>query len=459
MEENSITQYYQRKTEKLFRCLQQTKENPCHKNIHSLRLRVKWHKSSVYLLNSNPELSFNFDELLQVLLPVYNSAGEFRENYNNQKLIQSLDSENSTSCLESLRSDAITYEENFTKALSALNTNELHAAFRPVLDQLKQIEYDDLVDSLWSGTLSLLHTINEACCPDMDNVKLHKLRKQIKHLNFGCKWLNNSHVFCTEINLSAFKYLAQQIGKWHDHVVLYDYLNNTESNYKQLINAIKREMAICHNNIILNISQVQIKEDLLEQYSPFHYFKTRDDFRHWLSLNHQYCQRMRMAFYKKHTGVETISYNDAVEEAICFGWIDSLVKGVNNDYYTRKFTPRNKKSMWSATNVQRVENLLKQGLIKEAGIKSLPLDKQNKRPDWSQVKVYGNEKETATLPAYMASAFKANEPAMTNFRNLAASYKRQYINWITDAKTKVTKQKRIDKAIVLLKENKKLGMG
>lgn len=188
------------------------------------------------------------------------------------------------------------------------------------------------------------------------------------------------------------------------------------------------------------------------------YFKTRLDYRTWLLQNHDICKRFWMIFYKKHTKVSCIAYNDAVEESLCFGWIDSLVSRVDDKIYLRKFTPRKKNSVWSPSNIKRVEALLEKGLFHKSGLETLPLDSMSRKPNWSKIRIAGQRNNIPVLPDWLKNAFNQNEPALTNFNNLAKGYKRQYILWITAAKTDKTRQKRIEKSIGLLRKNKKLGM-
>lgn len=100
------------------------------------------------------------------------------------------------------------------------------------------------------------------------------------------------------------------------------------------------------------------------------YPKTRDEWRKWLKKNHTTKKEIWVVYYKKHTRKPTVAYQDAVEEALCFGWIDGLDKSIDEEKYAQRFTPRKEKSNWTTTNMERYKKLLKQGLVSEAGKKA-----------------------------------------------------------------------------------------
>jgi uncharacterized protein YdeI (YjbR/CyaY-like superfamily) len=159
-------------------------------------------------------------------------------------------------------------------------------------------------------------------------------------------------------------------------------------------------------------------------------------------------------FYKTQTGEQQVSYNEAVEEALCFGWIDSIIQNIDSEKYVRKFTPRKKGSKWSALNKRRAATMIRQGKMTEVG--SATLDFTDAEDD------YGRTPEQAQsrliLPPFLERQFKQNKTVWDNFQRLAPSYRRNYIGWITAAKTEETRDKRIKEAISLLARNEKLGM-
>lgn len=183
------------------------------------------------------------------------------------------------------------------------------------------------------------------------------------------------------------------------------------------------------------------------------YFKNAQDFRKWLEQNYQSCSGIWMKFFKKHTAKENIAYEKAVEEAICFGWIDSLIKKIDEDSYIRKFTPRSNDKNWSRVNQLRVSKLLKENRMKKAGLEKIDSE--------MLCRIQNNDipaKKEISLPDFIKRQFMIHEPAWTNFQKLAASYQRQYLHWILQAKKERTQEKRLEESIQLLQANKKLGM-
>ncbi len=179
------------------------------------------------------------------------------------------------------------------------------------------------------------------------------------------------------------------------------------------------------------------------------YCKDRDEWRNWLAKNHKKEPGIWLVYYKKHTGKPRVSYNDAVEEAICFGWIDSTIQRMDEERYRQKFTPRNRRSKWSAHNVKRANRMISEGKITEAGLVLFKAWKATGNPSESGDKL---EKEPAP-PGQLLQALKKNRIALENFNHLAPSHKRNYILWITDAKKEETKKRRIDKAVIMLEKN------
>ncbi|MCK4673300.1 hypothetical protein KAT67_04885, partial [candidate division WOR-3 bacterium] len=98
------------------------------------------------------------------------------------------------------------------------------------------------------------------------------------------------------------------------------------------------------------------------------YVTNRDDWHAWLKKNHATKKEIWLVYYKKHTGKPRIPYNDAVEEALCYGWIDSIVKRLNNEKYAQKYTPRRAKSIWSRLNIERAKKMISQGKMTKTGL-------------------------------------------------------------------------------------------
>jgi uncharacterized protein YdeI (YjbR/CyaY-like superfamily) len=184
-----------------------------------------------------------------------------------------------------------------------------------------------------------------------------------------------------------------------------------------------------------------------------HYFKNIEEWRNWLSQNHSSNDGIWMIFYKKETGKPTIPYEDAVEEALCFGWIDSTVKSVDEEKYLRKFTPRNDKSVWSALNKKRIEKVIREGRMTEAGLTKIRTAKENGHWDKAD-----RPYPVLTISQEFEEELNKNLRAKENFEKLAPTYRNQYNSWINAAKRPETREKRIKESISLLEKGERLGL-
>ena len=185
------------------------------------------------------------------------------------------------------------------------------------------------------------------------------------------------------------------------------------------------------------------------------YVTNRVDWRAWLERHHKSESEVWLIYYKKRSGRPRIPYDDAVEEALCFGWIDSIVKRIDDEKYVQRFTPRKEKSEWSALNKERVRKLIKEGKMTEAGRAKLNEEVLRARKK-SRLKKDGEK--GVTVPGYFKEALMKNNVAWENFKNLAPSYRRNYILWVEDAKRQETRDRRLKEAVSLLAVNKKLGI-
>ena len=173
-----------------------------------------------------------------------------------------------------------------------------------------------------------------------------------------------------------------------------------------------------------------------------------EQWREWLAKHHDSESEVWLVFYKRHTGRPSIAYDDAVNEALCFGWIDSLVKRLDDDRYARKFTPRKPDGRWSTVNRKRFAQLQAGGRLTPAGLKRAPTDRSGDAPRPSLSKV----------PQYIQQALASRPAARSYFESLAPSYRRMYIAWIDSAKQPGTKARRLREAVDLLAAGKKLGL-
>jgi uncharacterized protein YdeI (YjbR/CyaY-like superfamily) len=180
---------------------------------------------------------------------------------------------------------------------------------------------------------------------------------------------------------------------------------------------------------------------------------SREEWRDWLMNNHSSVEEIWLLFYKNHLNEPNIQYYAAVEEAICFGWIDSLIKNLDENRYARKFTPRNGKAVWSTVNKVRAEKMIGQGRMTATGLNLIREAKSNGR--WNDRPAAEQDWE---IPLEFQEALNNNPPARRNFENLAPSYKKQFVGWIASAKMSETRCKRAAFAIERLERNEKLGL-
>ena len=180
----------------------------------------------------------------------------------------------------------------------------------------------------------------------------------------------------------------------------------------------------------------------------------RDEWRKWLERNHAAQVEIWLVFFKHQPAKKQISYEESVEEALCFGWIDSIIQKVDEGRYARKFTPRKKKSRWSALNKQRAAKMMRAGKMTEPGLASLNFT--DDRDDYGRTA--DKAREGPIPPPFLVRRLKRNREAWNNFQLMAPSYRRNYIGWITAAKTVETRERRMEEAIRLLARNEKLGM-
>ena len=183
------------------------------------------------------------------------------------------------------------------------------------------------------------------------------------------------------------------------------------------------------------------------------YVADREQWRDWLSKNHATKTGIWLIFYKKETSKPSIAYEAAVEEALCFGWIDSIIKKIDGEKYARKFTPRSDKSNWSALNKKRVSKMIKEGRMTKIGLAKIGKAKKTglwEKDDRLQISL--------DIPPEFAKALASNKKAKENFDKLAPTYRKHYIGWIAVAKRQETKKRRIEESIALLEKGRKLGL-
>ena len=183
--------------------------------------------------------------------------------------------------------------------------------------------------------------------------------------------------------------------------------------------------------------------------------KNRQQWRQWLTKNHAVSPGIWWIYFKKETGKRGLSYSDAVEEALCFGWIDSLPRKLDEERTMLKFTPRKPKSVWSQLNKTRVEKLIRQQLMTEAGLAKIKLAKEN--GSWNTLTASDAHADNNTLPEELEKALSKNKKALAHFTAFSPSYRRRFLFWIDSAKQPETRKARIKQTVLMAAANKKPG--
>lgn len=180
-------------------------------------------------------------------------------------------------------------------------------------------------------------------------------------------------------------------------------------------------------------------------------FKDRNDWRRWLEINHNKEKEAWLIHYKKHAGKIGINHTEAVEEAICFGWIDGKLKKIDDERFMLRYSPRKANSVWSKINREKAEEMIKTGKMMKAGLAKI--GEAKKGGFWDEA--YTN-KEKERMPSDLKKALVKNRKAWDNFQKFANTYRNMYIGWVISAKTKETRKKRIEKVVKQASLNKKL---
>lgn len=172
------------------------------------------------------------------------------------------------------------------------------------------------------------------------------------------------------------------------------------------------------------------------------FFPTPADLRRWFEQHHEAAAELWVGFYKKGSGKASVTWPEVVDQALCFGWIDGIRKGIDDDSYMIRLTPRRPTSIWSAINIQRVAELTEQGLMQPAGLKVF----ENRKQDKSAVYSFEN-KDQAKLDPASEVQFQANPAAWEFFQAQAPSYQRAASWWVVSAKKEETRVKRLQSLI------------
>ncbi len=167
------------------------------------------------------------------------------------------------------------------------------------------------------------------------------------------------------------------------------------------------------------------------------YFRSQSDFRRWLAANHASARELRVGFYKKASGKGGLGYKEAVDEALCFGWIDGIKKRVDEASYTHRFTPRRPGSIWSAINLKRMQELIASGVVSKAGLETY------ERRDPKRAGLYSFENRPKTFDA-LEKTFRANARAWTFFLAQPPGYRKVCTFFVMSAKKEETRLRRLE---------------
>jgi len=177
------------------------------------------------------------------------------------------------------------------------------------------------------------------------------------------------------------------------------------------------------------------------------YAKSPAEWRKWLEENHQLEKSVWLVIYKKESGIPSVYYSEAVDLAICFGWIDSKPNKRDDESYYQFFAKRNPKSNWSKVNKAKVAKLIENGLMTKSGLEAIEVAKQN--GTWTAL----DKVEEMTIPEDLQNAFDKNYTAFAYFDKFPRSSKRNILEWILNAKRPETRQKRIEETVELAEKN------
>ncbi len=178
------------------------------------------------------------------------------------------------------------------------------------------------------------------------------------------------------------------------------------------------------------------------------YAVNRQEWREWLQENHSIFTGVWLVYYKVKSGKPSIRYPEAVKEALCFGWIDSKVKSLDEERYQQIFTPRKSKSVWSKLNKQYVQELTEQGLMREGGLEKIAIAKQD--GSWNVL----DEVEALIVPLDLEQALETNKTANQYFARFSNTSKKNILFWIQSAKRSETRLKRIELTVNAAAQNK-----
>lgn len=180
---------------------------------------------------------------------------------------------------------------------------------------------------------------------------------------------------------------------------------------------------------------------------PLLYFKNDTEWRNWLHENHKKHTVVELVFYKVNSEFESMRWEEAVKVAICYGWIDSTVRKLDEERRKQTFTPRKDKSVWSKINKDYIQDLIANNLMHESGLKKIEIAKKN--GSWESLDAV----ENLEIPEDLQMEFDKNKIALENYTAFSKSYKKSYLYWLNQAKRTETRENRINEIISLCEKN------
>ncbi len=182
------------------------------------------------------------------------------------------------------------------------------------------------------------------------------------------------------------------------------------------------------------------------------FFKSPAEFRAWLEKHHATAEELLVGFYKRSTGRPSMTWPESVDEALCFGWIDGVRRRIDDASYSIRFTRRRRGSIWSAVNTKRVEALVREGRMHEAGLKAF------RERDPKKTNMSSFERDHAAFPPALERLFRANQRAWTFFQTTAPWYRRVTTHWVTSARRDATRERRLQLLIDTSARGKKIDL-
>lgn len=185
-------------------------------------------------------------------------------------------------------------------------------------------------------------------------------------------------------------------------------------------------------------------------------FKTAAAWREWLERNHAREKEIWLVYYKRGSGKTSVTYKEALQEALCYGWIDSIVKRFDSERYMQKWTPRNADSIWSAANKEWVKKLVAEGRMAAPGMAKVQAAKRNS--SWNKLSDIDRIGRTGEIPEDLREALAENPAAKDNFERLAPSQRKLWTWWVLSAKRPETRTRRIAATVMGVASGRRPGM-